>query len=120
MITRTAFSAFPLVGPADLDALDDAFDWELPADLHQRGVTFDEAYRHVEMIVGRVEKPKGSSHYQVRFEGERSWPLDFNFDRIPDRVIKELQPITGYPFEVIKYVLLFGAWPKRKLRLPIG
>jgi hypothetical protein len=50
----------------------------------------------------------------------RGWPLDCNLVRMPDSYIKELQPITGYPFAVTKYVLLFGSWPKRKLRLPPG
>jgi len=112
------YPEFPLVGPDEVTTLDDSCDWEIPLDLHQREVSFDDAYKRVRILGGRVEKPNASSHYQVRFEGKRSWPLDRNLQRIPDRFIKQLQPITGYPFDVIKYVLLVGDWPKRKPRIP--
>jgi hypothetical protein len=109
---------FPLVGPEELESLEDSSEWELPADLHQRAVSFDDAYKHVKVLGGEVQKPAASSHYQVRFVGKRSWTLDRNVQRIPHHFLKELESITGQPVQVIKYVLLFGEWPKRKSRIP--
>jgi len=110
--------AFPLVGPDDIQSLEDSFDWELPPDLHQREVTFDDAYKRVAILGGDVTPPRGGSHYQVRFRGGRTWPLDRNINRIPRAFLKELEPITGHRVEVIKYVLIFGEWPKRTARFP--
>ena len=64
-----------------------------------------------------VENPTRGSHYKVRFPGRRSWVLDRNEDPLKDTFIKELVPITGYPFEVIKSALLYGDLPARTLRL---
>ena len=109
---------FPLVGPGDLGGLEDSLAWELPADLHQREVTFADAYKRISILGGEVRSPSGSSHYQVRFKCGRTWPLDRNLDRIPHRFLKELEPITGQGIDVIKYVLLFGEWPRRSPRIP--
>jgi len=109
--------AFPLVAPIDLAGLDDSLEWELPHDLHLKSVSFDDAYKKVKLLGGVVENPSGSSHYQVRFEGGRTWPLDRNYRVLPDAFVKQLAPITGYPFECIKYVLINGEWPPQKSRL---
>jgi hypothetical protein len=108
---------FPLLAPEELGILEDCFEWDLPAGMHNRTVRFEDARSRISLLGGRVFKPSGSSHYQVRFSGARTWPLDFNIDPIPDRFLKELVPITGQKLEMIKYVLLNGHWPKRIFRL---
>jgi hypothetical protein len=109
--------AFPLVGPQEVNGLDDSFAWEIPANTRQVKVTFREAFSQIHKLGGTITKPKGSSHYQVRFQGERTWPLDYNLDPIPDDFLRELVPITKYSLELIKYVLVHGKFPRRKCRL---
>jgi hypothetical protein len=114
----TSLPALPLVGPDQVHHLDDAFKWDIPAGMHDRKVSFGDAYHRIRFLGGEVHNPSGSSHYQVRFRGARTWPLDVNVDPIPDRFLKQLEPITGQSIEVIKYVLLNGRFPKRVSRLP--
>jgi hypothetical protein len=109
---------FPLLGPGEIGVLEDSFEWDLPAGMHNRKVSFDDARKRISLLGGSVSKPKGSSHYQVRFAGARTWPLDHNIDPVPEDFLKELIPITGQELSVIKYVLLHGDWPKKILRLP--
>lgn len=104
---------FPLVGPSEVDDLDDSLEWDIPADTRNRKVSFNDAYKRIAFLGGTVHSPTGSSHYQVRFAGARTWPLDANIDPIPDRFLKQLEPITGQKLQVVKYVLLNGGWPKR-------
>ena len=101
---------FPLVGSDDLSTLVDAYEWEIPDDLHSKQVSFKDAKKHIIVLgASRVEKPlHGGSHFVVRFEGSRSWPLDRNEDPRKDAFLNQLVPITGYPFEVIKSTLLTG------------
>jgi hypothetical protein len=108
---------FPLVGPNEVDDLDDSLEWDVPAGMHERKVSFKDAYNRIALLGGIVHKPTGSSHYQVRFKGARTWPLDINIDPIPDRFLKQLEAITGKKLEVIKYVLLSGEWPRRASRI---
>lgn len=108
---------FPLIGPQEIGALEDCFEWDLPSGIHKQRVSFDEARKRLPVLGGNVSEPKGSSHYQVRFAGARTWPLDRNIDPVPDDFLRELVPITGQPLEVIKYVLLNGDWPARVFRL---
>lgn len=109
--------AFPLVGPDEVGALDDSFEWDIPAGTQAREVSFNDAYNRIVLLGGTVHKPTGSSHYQVRFEGARTWPLDVNIDPIPNRFLKQLEPITKQKLVVIKYVLLNGEWPRRVPRI---
>jgi hypothetical protein len=108
---------FPLVAPDEVVDLDDSWEWDIPAGMHGRHVRFDDAYKHIVLLGGTVHKPTGSSHYQVRFEGARTWALDVNIDPIPDHFLKQLEPITRQKLEVIKYVLLDGRWPSRVPRI---
>lgn len=112
--------ALPLVGPDDLDKLGDAYEWEIPADLHKRLVSFQQARKHITVLgAWRVKKPPGGSHYKCEFRSApRPWILDPNTDPLPDRFIAELVEITKYPLEVVKIVLLTGEFPSRRLRLP--
>jgi hypothetical protein len=111
-------SAFPLVGPDEVTNLEDAYGWTVPAEIRDARVSFHEAHRNLSAVgATRVDPPKGSSHYIARFPGARSWPLDRNTDPLPDRFLKELEPITGYPLAVIKYALKHGRLPQHVLRL---
>jgi len=107
----------PLVGPGEVSTLDDAFKWDIPPGFHTRKVSFRTALHRINLLGGLVTRPTGSSHYQVRFQGARTWPLDCNIDPVPDRFLKQLEPITRQEIDVIKYVLLNAEWPRRVLRL---
>ncbi len=111
--------AFPLVGPNEVEYLSDAYDWsDIPADIHQRKVTFDNACRNCFLIGAiRIDNPSSGSHYKVRFKGSRPWILDSNYDPVLEDHLKELVEITGYPLNVIKTALIEGRMPmKRVLR----
>ncbi len=107
----------PLVGPKEVEALSDSEEWDVDPGCRAWIVTFDEAKRNVKLLGGQVRKPGGSSHYEVKFSGQRTWPLDHNYREVPDPFLKELIPITGLPIEVIKYTLREGERPKRRKRL---
>lgn len=111
----------PLVGPDELDTLTNAYTWEIPSNIHNQSVSFKDAYKHCSRLgAQRIENPSGhgGSHYKVLFRGKRPWILDPNNDPIPDRFLKELEDITGFPLAYIKTVLVTGNIPKLQLRLP--
>ena len=110
--------SFPLVGHEDTSVLHDAYRWDTPADLHRWNVSYSDAKQNC-FSVGAisVEKPNGGSHYKVSFSKARSWTLDPNTDPLPDRFMKELISITGYPFNAIKFALATGALPLKSFRL---
>lgn len=108
---------FPLIGPNEITTLDDSMKWDVPADIVGRNIGFKDAYKHVRVLGGDIRNPKGSSHYQVRFKGGRTWPLDANIDPVPNRFLSELQAITSLDLGVIKYVLIEGEWPRRASRI---
>jgi hypothetical protein len=110
---------FVLIGPDGIEHLLDAEEWDVSDDVARQSVSFDDAKNKIRLLGGTVTKPKGSSHYQVRFMNARTWPLDFNYPDVPEAYLKELIPITGFELRVIKYVLLNGKWPKRRKRLHI-
>lgn len=109
---------FPLVGPGDLNRLENAYEYEVPHDIHRRLVTFAEAKKNLKVIGGDVRKPNGSSHYMAHFVGARSWPLDMHFDELPDFYVEELEEITGYSLNVIKVALTTGKLPATRIRIP--
>lgn len=112
---------FPIVGPDDLGTLSNAFEWDLPQQLNHREVSFHQAYKHLPLIgATNIRRPRsGGSHYVATFSGKRSWTLDSNDDPVPDTYLDQLVPITGYPIDMIRYVLTEGRLPPKKLRIPV-
>jgi len=110
--------ALPLVGPLEASRLSDASEWEELADVHNRNVSVRDAAKHFKAIgATEVRAPTSGSHYKVLFPGRRPWPLDPNVDPIPDRFLRQLERITGYPANVIKTALITGDNPRRRHRL---
>ena len=110
---------FALIGPEDVAQLSDSVEWDLPDGIANRSVSFDQAKNRLRMLGGSVKKAKGSSHYQVKFAGERTWPLDKNYRFVPDVYLAELEDITHLPLSVIKFVLINGIWPGKRRRLTL-
>lgn len=105
---------FPLIGPLQLPTLADGYKWETSTNIWNQSVSFESAKMNsCHLGATAVEPPKSGSHYKVCFRGKRPWALDKNCDPVPERFLKELIPITGYPLDVIKTVLNTGAFPKR-------
>jgi hypothetical protein len=96
--------------------LSDAEDWDVSNEWSRRTVSFNEAYANLRLLGGKVDSPGGSSHYQVKFRGERTWPLDANYKDVPEAHLKELVPMVKLDLRVIKYILIVGSWPG-KIRL---
>jgi hypothetical protein len=65
----------------------------------------------------KIEEADRDSHSKVIFPRKRAWTLDINVDPIPERFLKELIEITGLPNQVIRYGLLFGQLPIKRLRI---
>lgn len=107
--------AFPLVGPNEIPSkLIDAYEWEIPVDIHQKSVSVENIFTSYTAIGGiRINRPSSGSHYKVIFPHRRSWVLDPNVDPIPDDFLNELVSITGYPLKVIKYCLITGTLPRK-------
>lgn len=114
--------AFPLVGPEQIDELDDAYEWEFVQNIYQKYVSVDIVKKRCTLLGGVCEPPHGGSHIKVKFKGgHRSWVLDPNVDPIPDAYLKELVSIVHRPLPYIKHVLLTGQFPAKvfKLKCPI-
>ncbi|HEY0020573.1 MAG TPA: hypothetical protein VGC13_30015 [Longimicrobium sp.] len=122
--TRTRYPedsprAFPLVGLADLPSLEDAYQWDVPANVLRQRVSFRQAFANCHAIGAQaVESPPGGSHYKVIFPGKRPWPLDKNVDPIADRFLDQLTDITGFSKGAVRFALTQGQLPPKKLRLP--
>ncbi|MDC3962566.1 hypothetical protein KEG38_52600 [Polyangium jinanense] len=114
--------AFPIVGPAQVGSLEDAYEWVLPDGIHRREVSFKLAHKNVYTIgASEVKSPSGGgSHYIVKFDGKRSWTLDRNDDPLPPAFLNQLVDIAGYPLDVIRYALTEGRLPRRLLRLRVS
>lgn len=109
----SAARVFPLVGPSEISLLAPAYEWVISRDIVQQDVPFSAAKRNLKFLGGKVEDSDGTSHCQVKFKCNRTWPLDTNYDPVPDDHLRELSPITGYPLSVIKAVLLSGEAPPK-------
>lgn len=111
--------ALPLVGHDCVQRLGDAYLWELPDDISRREVSFRQAKKNCSVLgASKVASPSGGgSHYRVIFPGQRTWILDRNNDPLPERFLRQLEPITNYPIDVIKYALTEGKIPNRNLPL---
>lgn len=111
--------AFPLVGPTEIDVLEDGYEWDLPEDAHRIIVGFEDVRRRYSAI-GAIsfDPPRNGSHYKVLFPDNEVWICDRNWGKeIGDNVLKQLKPRCGLPLEVIKIALKTGTLPKRRLRL---
>ena len=115
---------FPLVGKSTCDCtqqnsvLSDAYEYVVPRNIEMCNISFAEAYANCACLGNcTIDNPNGGSHYMVRFPGKRPWPLDINHTVIIDRILKELEPITGYPLPAIKYALKNGKIPAKQLKL---
>jgi len=115
-------SGFPIIGRDDLfETLDDAFLWDVNRQEYQRR---EIRIRHIERnykLLGAEEirspgKTAGS-HSKVKFPpGKGSWTLDLNHDPVLQKHLAELSRISGYPLHVMKYILIEGKKPEKKLR----
>ncbi len=107
---------FPLVGPEDIVSLEDAYQWDVPSDIHGRSVPLKVFLRNCKYIgATRVEPPHGDSHYHIYF-GNYRWQLSRNDDPTPDQYLRELVEIVDLPLQVIKYVILEEKYPEKRLR----
>jgi len=108
--------AFPLVGPDNLDQLDDAYVWNVPTNIRVQNIPFGLFLNNC-MHIGatRVELPKGDSHYHIYF-GNYRWQLSCNDDPTPDTYLRELEDIVHLPLSVIKFVILEEHYPEKILR----
>jgi hypothetical protein len=107
----------PLIGPEQIATLSDSEEWDVNPECAQWKISFDQAKKNIILLGGYVKRPSGSSHYEVRFSGKRTWPLDYNHDEIPERHLRQLVPITDLPIEVIKFTLRIGRRPRKISRL---
>lgn len=113
---------FPLVGPEDINKLDDAYDskWQLPRGSVKRKIKITDIQRNYKAIGAEsIEKPKGDSHAKVKFKDGREWTLDLNIDPVSEDHLPGLAAVSGYPLNVIKYALVNGELPRRILRSKI-
>jgi len=109
--------SFPLVGPAQILTLEDAYEWEpLPSDLHLKMVTLADAIKNVHLLGATAVDPcDGDGHYKVHFPGSRPWTLDYNDDPVPENYVRELVAITGLPIFVIRTALVYGYVPRKNV-----
>ncbi len=109
---------FPLLGPGDISILEDAYEWVVNTDIRNKNVSFNDVIRNY-MTIGSyvLERPTGGSHYKLKFKGGRSWALDANINPVDEEYLRELETITGYPYLVVKYALINGELPRRRLRI---
>ena len=110
------YRVFPLVSHQNIEKLIDAYDWEIPSDIHQKNVTVENIKKNYQVIGGVLESPEGGSHYKVKFPGQRPWTFSVNTDPLPERYLKQLVEKTGYPIGAIKTALISGKVPKKILR----
>ncbi|MBD2325705.1 hypothetical protein [Alkalinema sp. FACHB-956] len=108
---------FPLISPDNIGILTDAYEWEIPNDIHQKKVSIEDVKRNCQTIGGILESPDRDSHYKVKFQGERPWTFSINDDPIPERYLRQLVDKTNYPMDVIKTALIKGKLPRKILRL---
>lgn len=117
-INPESLRVFPLVGPVEISSLEDAYDWCISPEVRNKNVSFQDVIRNYRAIGSHsLERPDGGSHFKLKFKGHRPWILDSNIDPVAKNHLRELISITGYPFSVIKYTLLYGKLPERRIRI---
>lgn len=108
---------FPLVDPDNISILSDAYEWNIPSDIHQKSVSIANIKKNCQIIGGVLEPPDRDSHYKVKFQGQRPWTFSNNDDPVPERYLRQLVDKTTYPIDVIKTALIQGELPRKVLRL---
>jgi hypothetical protein len=108
---------FPLISPENIDILSEAYEWDIPNDIHQKSVSVENVKKNCHAIGGVLDKPDRDSHYKVSFQGQRPWTFSINADPIPERFLRQLVDLTPYSIDVIKTALIEGKLPRKKLRL---
>lgn len=114
--------AFPLVGPNEINSLEDCYEWEIPPSASGITISFENVKHNFETIGGiAFENPtSGGSHYKLKFPDGKCWICDKNWGRdIGDNVLKQLKAYCPYPLSVIKVALSSGALPMKRFRLPM-
>ena len=106
----------PLVNREQLSSLADAFEF-VPSS-GGLAVSIKAARRNLYLLgATRIDPPRGTSHEKVHFPGARPWPLDPNYDPIPDFMLAQLSGITGVPTWAVRHTLALGNLPPRRCRL---
>lgn len=116
--SHSTSNRFPIVGPDSVTSLGDLYEWDAPIDYIHRPIYFSDVMRNYRAIgATSIRNPSSGSHYQVEFPASRPWPLDSNHDPCVESYLRELIDITNLPLIVIKYALLNGKLPPKRLRL---
>lgn len=116
-INPKEYRVFPLISPDNINILLNAYEWDIPNDIHQRSVSVENVKKNCKVIGGVLEKPDRDSHYKVKFQGQRSWTFSINDDPVPEPYLRELVDLTPYSKNVIKVALISGNLPAKVLRL---
>jgi hypothetical protein len=116
-INPDSLRVFPLVGPTETASLDDGYYWEVRHEIRRINIPFRNVLRNYRVIgSNKLERPHSSSHWKLKFKGGRTWTLDANIDPVAEDHLEELEAITGYPIQVIKYAFINGKLPGKKIR----
>ena len=108
---------FPLVGPDDLENLEDAYEWQVPVNIRVARIPFNAVLRNCAVLgATRVEPPDRDSHYHIYF-GRYRWQISCNDDPTPDDYLRELVANIGLPLHVIKFALLERELPPKVLKI---
>lgn len=112
--------SFPLIGPADVLKLANAFVSDIPGDFAHRRISFECAKNHIGVLGGELHNPKGGSHYTVEFPKGFKWTLDRNHNPVLDRHLKQVATNLSLELCCVKYALLTRKMPPTKCRLPVS
>lgn len=110
---------FPLVGPDDLNTLEDAYEFIVPHGYGQRVVNERLVRKNYHAIgASYIDDARGEGdHFLLIFDSGHSWPYDPSWDHIPPHGYLQLREITGLSTNVIKYCLTEGEEPEKRHRL---
>jgi hypothetical protein len=111
--------AFPLVGPDTVFSLDEILTWDVRESEIRGQISVDMARRNIPLIGGKIVDPPESSHQKIRFDGARPWVLGRNDDPVPEDYLRQLIEKAKLPYEVIRYALINGELPKKRIRIPL-
>jgi hypothetical protein len=116
-INPESIDAFPLIGPFELNMLDDAYEWDVPLRIRTARISFSLFIKNCKIIGATdVEIPHRDSHYHIYF-GNFRWQLSCNDKLIPDIFLQELESVLNLPLPVIKYAIIEEKYPEKNLRI---